>query len=216
MARRYQRLSPAAVDEIWTRLRAGHAAKPIARQLGSVGTHIFEEFISRVPPDGALWEVPFSADDPLNTPRDLNETDPRVMKAMTDAIAYLQQHKVPFGEPWGSLQVAGDRGAPPIPLGGGTGDAAGNANALASRNPIQNKRKYRPITYGSSHIQAVSFLPDGRTDARTILTYSQDENPLSAYSSDQTRLFSRGEWVRFAWTDAQIRADLVRMVNLTG
>ncbi|HEY2878850.1 MAG TPA: IS30 family transposase [Nocardioides sp.] len=27
-------MSPAAVDEIWTRLRCGHAAKPIARQLG--------------------------------------------------------------------------------------------------------------------------------------------------------------------------------------
>ena len=34
MARRYQKLSPAAVDEIWVRLRSGHAAKPIARQLG--------------------------------------------------------------------------------------------------------------------------------------------------------------------------------------
>ncbi|WP_422656616.1 IS30 family transposase [Nocardioides sp.] len=34
MVRRYQKLSPAAVDEIWTRLRCGHAAKPIARQLG--------------------------------------------------------------------------------------------------------------------------------------------------------------------------------------
>ena len=34
MARRYQRISPAAVDEIWARLRAGHAARPIARQLG--------------------------------------------------------------------------------------------------------------------------------------------------------------------------------------
>ena len=34
MARRYQKLSPAAVDEIWIRLRSGHAAKPIARQLG--------------------------------------------------------------------------------------------------------------------------------------------------------------------------------------
>jgi IS30 family transposase len=34
VARRYQKLSPAAVDEIWSRLRSGHAAKPIARQLG--------------------------------------------------------------------------------------------------------------------------------------------------------------------------------------
>jgi IS30 family transposase len=34
MVRGYRRLSPADVDEIWVRLRAGHAAKPTARQLG--------------------------------------------------------------------------------------------------------------------------------------------------------------------------------------
>jgi IS30 family transposase len=34
MVRGYQRLSAAEVDEIWMRLRAGHAAKPTARQLG--------------------------------------------------------------------------------------------------------------------------------------------------------------------------------------
>ncbi|EBP5556964.1 IS30 family transposase, partial [Salmonella enterica] len=34
MVRRYQRLSPAQADEIWVRLRAGHAAKPTARALG--------------------------------------------------------------------------------------------------------------------------------------------------------------------------------------
>jgi acyl-homoserine-lactone acylase len=91
-----------------------------------------------------------------------------------------------------------------------------NANALGSRDPIQNRRRYRPITYGSSHIQAVSFLPRGRTDARTILTYGQSENPRSPYSSDQTRLFSKGKWVRFAWTDRQIRRDLVRTVRVSG
>ena len=34
MARGYRRLSAADVDEIWVRLRAGHAAKPTARALG--------------------------------------------------------------------------------------------------------------------------------------------------------------------------------------
>ena len=34
MARSYERLSREAIDEIWVRLRAGHAAKPTARQLG--------------------------------------------------------------------------------------------------------------------------------------------------------------------------------------
>ena len=34
MVRLYQRLSSAQVDEVWVRLRAGHAAKPTARALG--------------------------------------------------------------------------------------------------------------------------------------------------------------------------------------
>lgn len=181
----------------------------------SVGTHIFEEFIKRAPAD-TMWLVPFSPQDPLNTPRQLNVLNPQVIAAMSDAIAYLRRRGIPFDATWGSLQVAGDRGAPAIPLGGGLGDAAGNANALASRNPIQNKGRFRPITYGSSHIQAIAFLDKGRVDARTILTYGQSENPRSTFSSDQTRLFSRRTWVRFAWTDAQIRKQLLRTERISG
>lgn len=181
----------------------------------SVGTHIFEEFVSRLPATGT-WLTPFDPADPLNTPRDLNVLNPQVVQAMADGIASLREQEIPFDIRWGLLQVAGDRGAPPIPLGGGTGDSAGNANALASRWVQDNDGYYRPVTYGSSHIQAVSFLPGGRVDARTILTYGQSENPRSPYSSDQTRIFSREKWVRFAWTDAQIREDLVRRFVVSG
>ncbi|MEP9364119.1 penicillin acylase family protein [Nocardioides sp. CN2-186] len=185
------------------------------------GNQIFEEFITRLPSlpvDAAdpVWLTPFDPNDPLNTPRDLNVSNPQVVQAMSDAIAALREKHIAFNATWGSLQVAGDRGAPPIPLGGGTGDAAGNANALASRWAKDNKDHYRPITYGSSHIQAISFLPGGRVDARTILTYGQSENPRSPYSTDQTRMFSKKHWVHFAWTDAQIRKDLLRRFTITG
>ena len=41
MARQhYQRLSPADVDEIWVRLRAGHSVKPTARALGLPGSTV--------------------------------------------------------------------------------------------------------------------------------------------------------------------------------
>ncbi len=175
----------------------------------SRGTHIFEEFIARLPAQG-VWLTPFDASDPLNTPRDLNVADPQLIQAMSDAIASLRDRNIAFDATWGSLQVAGDRGAPAIPLGGGTGDAAGNANALASRWPQQNKDRYRPVTYGSSHIQAIAFLSGGRVNARTILTYGQSENPRSPWSSDQTRMFSKKKWVHFAWTPAQIRKDLIQ------
>ncbi|HET7682031.1 MAG TPA: penicillin acylase family protein, partial [Marmoricola sp.] len=189
--------------------------------VGSRGNHIFEEFVKRLPAPGLLpgpsiWQVPFDPNDPVNTPRDLDETNADVIAAMKDAIAFLRARNIPMDATWGSLQVAGDDGAPPIPLGGGIGDEAGNANALASRNPSENRDFLKPVTYGSSHIQAISFLSGGRVDARTILTYSQSENPASPWSSDQTRLFGQKKWVSFPWTDAQIREQRISRVTVTG
>ncbi|MFW6867475.1 penicillin acylase family protein [Nocardioides sp. CPCC 206347] len=182
--------------------------------IGSVGTHLFEAFVERAPTGTTLWSVPFDAKDPLNTPRGLR-TGPEVVKAMQAAIDAVRAAGVSFDATWGSLQVAGDRGAPAYPLGGGNGDLAGNANAVASRNPAANTDRYKPVSYGSSHIQAVAYLADGSVDARTILTYSQDEDPASPWSADQTLLYSQEKWVRFAWTPAQIDADLVGTINLS-
>ena len=181
----------------------------------SAGTHIFEEFLERAPAD-SLWQVPFSAADPFNTPRDLAEGNADVQAALKAAIASLRSQGVPFDAEWGSLQVAGDRGAKPIPLGGGLGDAAGNANALASYAPVQNRDRYKPVTYGSSHIQAIAFKDKGKVLARTILTYSQYEDPTSVWSQDQTKLFSDGRWVRFPFTAAEIAEQLVRTIVLRG
>lgn len=181
----------------------------------SVGTHLFEAFVERAPTGYNLWTVPFDPKDPLDTPRGL-KTDAGVVKAMQAAIDAVRAAGVAFDAPWGTLQVAGDRGAPAYPLGGGNGDLAGNANALASRNPPSNTGSYKPISYGSSHIQAISYLADGSVDAHTILTYSQYEDPASPWSSDQTKLFSEEKWVEFPWTPAQVDAALVRTVELTG
>ena len=186
----------------------------------SRGTHIFEEFVKRLPKQAltgaeAYWRVPFSEADPVNTPRDLDETNSGVVQAMKDAIAFLRGKNIAMDSPWGTLQVAGDRGASAIPLGGGLGDQAGNANALASRHPVQNDDRYKPVTYGSSHIQAISFLDSGGLDASTILTYGQSENPNSPWSQDQTELFSRKEWVRFPFTATEIRGAKVAQTRVS-
>jgi acyl-homoserine-lactone acylase len=180
--------------------------------------------VKRVPTSGLLgllpaqsiWKVGFDKADPIGTPRDLDPSSQVAIKAMTDAIAYLRSRHIPMNATWGSLQVAGDRGAPSIPLGGGLGDQAGNANALASRSPQSNKGRYKPVSYGSSHIQAISFLSGGRVDARTILTYGQSENPRSPWSTDQTRLFSQKRWVHFAFTAKQIRNQAISRQVITG
>jgi acyl-homoserine-lactone acylase len=133
---------------------------------------------------------------------------------MQAAIDQVRDAGVAFDARWGDLQVAGDRGAPPIGLGGGAADSVGNANALASYLPEENDDRYKPITYGSSHIQAIAFRRNGPPIARTILTYSQSEDPTSRFSADQTRLFGAEKWVRFAWTDSQIRRDRIAVTRL--
>jgi acyl-homoserine-lactone acylase len=206
--------------------QGGDACDVLARwdkhsNIDSRGNQIFEEFVKRLPASGGLlpapsiWKVPFDKDDAANTPRDLDEKNPKVIAAMKDAIAYLRSEHIPMDATWGSLQVAGDRGAPPIPLGGGLGDEAGNANALITLRAVSNLDKYKPVGYGSSHIQAIAFLPKGRVDARTILTYGQSENPVSPWSSDQTRMFSQKKWVHFAFTPKQIRADRISRTVVT-
>lgn len=188
--------------------------------VSSRGNQIFEEFVTRLPKQAltgaeTYWRVPFNEADPVNTPRDLDETNPDVVTAMKDAIAFLRSKDIPMDATWGSLQVAGDTGAPAIPLGGGLGDEAGNANALASRNPVQNGGHYKPVTYGSSHIQGISFLDGGGLDAHTILTYGQSEDPTSPWSKDQTELFGHKQWVTFPFTSAQIQADRISEETVT-
>jgi acyl-homoserine-lactone acylase len=180
---------------------------------GSVGTHLFQEFWKRAQDVPALWQVPFDPADPVGTPRDLNEINPQVVQAMRDALAFLEEKDIPVDAPWGRLQVAGDDGAPPIPVGGGEG-FAGNANAVSSRGPGANRDRLYPISYGSSHIQAVAFTDTG-VDADTVLTYGQSLDRRSPYSSDQTRLFGRERWVDFAFTPRQVRRALVERYDVS-
>jgi acyl-homoserine-lactone acylase len=183
--------------------------------IGSVGTHLFQEFWKRAQDVQGLWQVPFDPGDPVNTPRDLDATNPLVVKAMQDALTYLHDKGIPDDARWGSLQVAGDDGAPPIPIGGGEG-FAGNVNAVSSRAPGANLGRLYPISYGSSHIQAIAFQPDGRLTARTVLTYGQSIDPTRPTSRDQTRLFSQKRWVSFPWTARQIRRGAVSTYVVRG
>ncbi|MGH3364824.1 MAG: penicillin acylase family protein [Nocardioidaceae bacterium] len=207
------------LQDVCAAANGGEACDVLAKwdgrsDIDSVGTHIFQEFWKRAQDAPGLWQVPFDASDPVGTPRDLNEANPLVVKAMQDALAYLEDRGVAHDAAWGSLQVAGDDGAPPIPVGGGEG-YAGNANAVASRSPGANKGRLSPVSYGSSHIQAVAFTDRG-VAANTILTYGQSLNRRSPWSTDQTRLFSEERWVRFAFTPKQIRRALLRSYRVSG
>lgn len=169
----------------------------------SIGAHLFREFWRRVPAE--RWEEEFDASRPVETPRDLDESNAEVVGAMEEAIAFLEEERIPVDAPLGSLQVAGDDHAPRIAIGGGE-HFTGNANVVTTTEPAANEDAPYPISYGSSHIQAVAFTDDG-PDAATILSYGISTDPTSRHAIDQTELFSQERWVDFPWTIADIRAD---------
>jgi acyl-homoserine-lactone acylase len=130
---------------------------------------------------------------------------------MKDAIAYLQGKGIAFDAPLSKLQVADKVGAE-IPVGGGSG-TVGNANVVVARGPFSTANGLYRVTYGSSHIQAVSFTSTG-VKASTILTYGQSLNINSAWSSDQTKLFGNEQWVSFPFTSTQIAAQKISSKHL--
>jgi acyl-homoserine-lactone acylase len=182
----------------------------------SVGTAIFQEFMRFANADGVdLWRVPFSAKRPFTTPR-LLSTSTDVVAAMTKAITTLTDRGIDLTAPYGSMHQAADRGdeGAGIPISGGLGTATGDANATSSSgtgDPVVGG-----VNVGSSYIQAIAFRGKRKVEARTVLTYSQYEDPASRWSDDQTRIFSKERWVTFPWTDRQISRQLVRTVRLRG
>jgi acyl-homoserine-lactone acylase len=51
-------------------------------------------------------------------------------------------------------------------------------------------------------------------DARTILTYSLSTNPRSPFFSDQTKMFSRKQWVRERFCAADVKAHTISTTTL--
>jgi acyl-homoserine-lactone acylase len=181
------------------------AAWDLHDNLDSNGAILFRRFTSRafangVPTvnlptgDPTLFTTPFDANDPVNTPAGLNVLSPTVQAALADAVTDLDNAGIPLDAPLRGYQYE-QRGDEKIPIHGGPGDPNGDFNAInvpwvgSGPNP-----GYPNVPHGSSFVMVTSF-GGGCPDDRSILTYSQSENPNSPYFADQTRMFSKKEWV---------------------
>jgi acyl-homoserine-lactone acylase len=151
-----------------------------------------------------IWAVPFSADDPVNTPRGLRTDDPVVAafarESLGAAILELKKRGIDWKKPWGEIQYVEAKGKR-VPVPGG---ASGDVYNIMYSVPAEPGRMV--VKLGSSYVQTVGFDDDGPV-ADAILTYSQSSNPDSPHHGDQIGLFSAGKWVRQPFTEAQIQAD---------
>ncbi|MGW1940064.1 penicillin acylase family protein [Streptomyces goshikiensis] len=170
----------------------------------SRGALLFDRFWRRLTagtPAKDLWLVPFSAADPVRTPRTLNQAAPGIGRALADTVAELKAAGIALDAPLGEHQFV-VRGGVRLPVGGGT-------EALGVWNKIEAPWDaaaggYPEVVHGSSHIQAVGWDGGPCPVARTLLTYGQSANPNSPYYADQTRLFSQERWVKARFCERDI------------
>jgi acyl-homoserine-lactone acylase len=161
-----------------------------------------------------IWSTPFSASDPVNTPRGLNTLNPLVLVAFGDAVHDLTAAHIPLDARLGDYQKDQRPDGTTTPLHGGPGtDGVFNALSVVW-DPA--KGYVGPLAHGSSYIQVVSFDGSGCPDTRTILTYSESPDPTSPHYADQTRLFSQGRWVTDHFCAADVRRATRSTLRLRG
>lgn len=181
--------------------------------LDSVAAHLFAEFTKAAAPGGedigivpALWRTKFDPADPVNTPRDLDTSNPALLQALGAAVEKLDKAGIALDARLGDVQFV-ERNGVRIPLPGGA-----TYNAL--RATLKPGVGYTdPMEPSASYIQVVTFDGNGPV-ADAILASSQTPNPKSPFHADQTKLYSRGEWVRLPFTDAAIAAAAIRPVQV--
>jgi acyl-homoserine-lactone acylase len=180
------------------------AAWDLHENIGSKGAVLFRRFWDRASAaEPSPWAVAFNAADPVHTPNTLDTNNPQVRLALGDAISDLQGAHIALDAAPGDVQ----KGPGGVPIHGGPGDPNGDFNAIyATFNPGKG---FDPVTEGSSYVQAVTWHKGPCPDARTILTYSLSTNPHSPFFDDQTKMFSRKQWVTQRFCTADVKKHTV-------
>ena len=182
---------------------AALAGWDLSNNRDSRGGHVWREFWRNAAGSIGFWQTPFSVDDPVNTPRDINAGGGAVSRALGDAVEQVKAAGFAFDARMGDIQRSGIT-ADRIELFGGLGNTEG-AFTIASSPPL-SAAGY-PVTFGNSYIQVVGWRRDGdgwTPEADGFITYSQSTDPASPWFDDFTRAYSDKAWHRFPYTDAAI------------
>ncbi|MBK4736203.1 penicillin acylase family protein [Noviherbaspirillum pedocola] len=154
----------------------------------SKGAHVFREFWRSASTVANVYAVPFSASDPVNTPRGLNTGDATakaaILQAFGKAIDTFQTAGVAMDATLGSIQYVTVNGQQ-IPYSAGE-EFEGTPNKQESYGFVNGH--YEPLL-GSSYVQFVNLAPSGTT-VQGILTYSQSTDPSSPYFGNQVKTYS--------------------------
>lgn len=220
------RANPNFVLEDGATVSLAEACEVLARwglhaNLDSRGAHLFRQFLAeanhyqhvRRLPASFVPDVDFDVSDPIATPRGLDTSrNPGLLTNLAKAVLSLEDAGIPLDAALGELQGV-TRNGDWIPLHGGP-EYEGVFNKIEAR--FQGAAGYPEVTKSSSSwILAVEFDEAGPR-ARGILSYSLSANPNSPHFADQTRIFSRKEWLELPFHEADVEAAALRKYSVSG
>lgn len=175
--------------------------------LNARGAQLWKEFWKRAQAATGFYATAFSANDPVNTPRDPRGNLPEVKKAMADAVTELNDKGIALDAPFGQVQFSGVNtaaGDARIPMFGTEGNQDGGFTI--GRGNIASGGY--PVNFGNSHVAVISY-EGGRLNAEGFITYSQSTDPTSPHYSDWTQAYSNKQWVRLPFYAHEIAADRI-------
>jgi acyl-homoserine-lactone acylase len=157
-------------------------------------------------PDGPerealLFREPWTPERPLETPRGLADLQ-RAAEAFAWAVEETRRQHGSWDVAWGDVHRV-RRGAVDVPVGGCSG-ALGCFRVLNFREDEDGKRV---VVGGDGWVLAVEFTDPPR--AYSVLGYGQSPDPASPYHADQAAMFAAGRMKKVAFTEQQIREQLV-------
>jgi len=148
----------------------------------SRGAVLFEAWYRRAVRAGNLFALPWSAADPLATPRGLANAESAV-RALVDAADLVRQAHGALDVPWGQVhRLRG--GGRDLPANGGPSDL-GIFRVVGFTDDKDGKRR---AVGGDSYVAIVEFGPVVR--ARSLVSYGNASQPGSPHIGDQLELFA--------------------------
>jgi acyl-homoserine-lactone acylase len=184
--------------------------------LESRGSLLWDEFWFRVlavRANASVFDAPFSAADPLNTPAELKTSEPRLQQAFAAAVHSVKQAGFAVDEPRSSITYFAGKDGEKIAIPGGFQSTGSFAIAQTPNPVLKSGEAYGPVRYGNSYLQIVAFTAEG-VDASTLVTYSQSTDPTSPHFDDYTRLYAEKAWLKAVFTEAEVAADTKSTVTL--
>jgi acyl-homoserine-lactone acylase len=163
---------------------------------------LWREYWLRLTGAGVPWANAYEPNDPVATPNGIDVTSPKVLTALTGAVEDLRGKGIALDVPLGELQ-AEPRGSERIPI-HGCSEGEGCFNIIGTER--DERGRYDPVT-GTSFVMTAAFDERGRPRGAALLSYSQSANPRSPHYADQTRRFSRKQWLPMRFSERQIRRD---------